>query len=168
MVIFFLVRLASCISPWLISSVLFAFRFPVVRFENFCWESSNGDFGHSDFLQKYRQKQKVLPWLTEHDDVTTITALPWPGSVDCAPTPLTYALCFHPHQWKFSSTPVRTVFTINTREFYHPHRTVRSDTVKRSDLGYWNWNLQKSASSVAYFHVGKRSEVRGTAPWNPP
>ena len=47
-----------------------------------------------------------------------------------------YALCFYSHQWKFSSTPVRTVFAINTTEFYHPHRTVRSDMVKRSDLGY--------------------------------
>jgi len=48
MVIFFLVTLTSCISLWLISSFLFAFRFPVIRFENFCWESSNGDFGHSN------------------------------------------------------------------------------------------------------------------------
>jgi len=48
------------------------------------------------------------------------------------------ALCFYPHQWKFSSTPVRTVFAINTTEFYHPHRTVRSDMVKLSDLGYWS------------------------------
>jgi len=32
MVIFFVVTLASCISPWLISSFLFAFRFPVIRF----------------------------------------------------------------------------------------------------------------------------------------
>jgi len=47
-----------------------------------------------------------------------------------------YALCFYPHQWKFSSTPVRTVFAINTTEFYHPHRTVRSDMVIRSDLSY--------------------------------
>jgi len=36
MVIFFLATLASCIFPWLISSFLFAFRFPVIRFENFC------------------------------------------------------------------------------------------------------------------------------------
>jgi len=47
---------------------------------------------------------------------------------------------FYPHQWKFSSTPVRTVLAINTTEFYHfiipTHRTVRSDMVKRSDLGY--------------------------------
>jgi len=47
-----------------------------------------------------------------------------------------YALCFYPHQWKFSSTPVRTVFAINTTEFYYPHRTVRLDMVKHSDLGY--------------------------------
>jgi len=39
------------------------------------------------------------------------------------------------------------VFAINTTEFYHPHRTDRSDMVKRSDLSYWNWNLQESASS---------------------
>ena len=32
----FLVTLASCISPSLISSFLFAFRFPVTHFENFC------------------------------------------------------------------------------------------------------------------------------------
>ena len=34
--IFFLVTLASCISPSLISSFLFTFRFPVIYFENFC------------------------------------------------------------------------------------------------------------------------------------
>jgi len=31
---------------------------------------------------------------------------------------------------------VSTVFAISTTEFYHPHRTVRSDMVKRFDLGY--------------------------------
>jgi len=33
---FFLDTLAICISPLLISSLLFAFRFPVIHFENFC------------------------------------------------------------------------------------------------------------------------------------
>ena len=36
MVIFFLDTLSICISPSLISSFLFAFRFPVIPFENFC------------------------------------------------------------------------------------------------------------------------------------
>jgi len=34
----------------------------------------------------------------------------------------------------FLPTPME--IGINTTEFYHPHRTVRSEMVKRSDLGY--------------------------------
>jgi len=41
-----------------------------------------------------------------------------------------YAVCLYTYKWKFSSTPVRTVFSINTTVFYHPHRTVWSDMVK--------------------------------------
>jgi len=91
-----------------------------------------------------------------------------------------FALCFYPHQWKFSSTPVRTVFAINTTEFYHPHRTIWSDVVKRSDLAIVI-EFSKNPPLVvalynAYFLVGKRSEVRGaqlekwggTASWNRP
>ena len=32
-----------------------------------------------------------------------------------------YALCLYPHQWKFSSRPVRTVFAINTTEWQTRH-----------------------------------------------
>jgi len=32
-------------------------------------------FGDSS-CKKILKKQKILPWFTEHDDVTTITALP--------------------------------------------------------------------------------------------
>jgi len=42
-------------------------------------------------LKKVFKKQKIIPWLTEHDDVINITSLPAPGggiSADCASTPL--------------------------------------------------------------------------------
>jgi len=49
--------------------------------------------------KKVFKKQKIIPWLTEHDGVINITSLPGahirgrhfllgPGAADCAPTPL--------------------------------------------------------------------------------
>jgi len=35
--------------------------------------------------KKFFKKQKIIPWLTEYDDVINITS---PGAADCAPTPL--------------------------------------------------------------------------------
>jgi len=52
-------------------------------------------FGKSS-CKKVFKKQKIIPWLTDHDDVINIAALPapgrhfllGPGAADCAPTPL--------------------------------------------------------------------------------